>query len=163
VRILRASRGFGVFGVIVVLVEGQNHVFDYVLYPAAILWLGPLLGGVIMTALALVLNYIIVVFYNRTRRDWFGLEWLKLQEMRESVSLGGVIFRWMLRLGKIPMFIAVSIYDPAYGFILLRGRNSTGLTLTRVDWSWFLVSNLIGNLAWILVVTGAIEFVRFIF
>jgi len=158
--LLKSVKRIGTFGAIVTIIEGSNQIFDYILYPAVILWLGTVNGGVVMTILALIANYIIVVWYNRTKHDWFGLEWLHLQETIEAHTLWGKLLRLFLRLGHWPAYVGISIYDPAYGFIFLRGRKSTGFNLTTIDWWWFLVSNLIGNLVWILIVSGAIEVIK---
>ena len=158
--IIDSVKKVGAFGAAVTIIEGTNQIFDYILYPAGILWLGPVYGGIVMTTLAMVANYVVIIWYNRTKQDWFGLEWLRLQETIESQSFLGKLLRWFIHLGRWPAFLGISIYDPAYGFIFLRGRKSTGLNLTTVDWWWFVISNLIGNLVWILIITGAIEGIK---
>jgi hypothetical protein len=161
-RILQTGKRLGAFGTAVAVIETQNHFFDYILYPATIVWLGAVKGGILMTVAALAMNYLIVVWYNKTRQDWFGLEWLRFREKSEAQTITGGILRLLLMLGKWPSYVLISIYDPAYGFIFLRGRESRGWSISRTDWVWFVISNLIGNLAWILVLTGVIEGVRFV-
>ncbi|MFZ2484386.1 MAG: hypothetical protein WAX80_02670 [Minisyncoccia bacterium] len=162
-KLLDFGKKLGALGAVVTVIEGSNQLFDYVLYPTVILWLGTIKGGIAMTVLALVMNYIIVVWYNRTQHDWFGLEWLRLQETIEAQTFFGKILRKLLYIGRWPAYIGISIYDPAYGFIFLRGRKSEGINLNRADWFWFIVSNLIGNLVWILIISGAIETIKHLF
>ena len=133
------------------------------LYPAVIVWLGAVSGGIAMTILALLVNYLVVIWYNSTKHDWFGLEWLHLQEIIKAQTFVGKFLRLFVRLGHWPAYFAISVYDPAYGFIFLRGRRSAGFSLTAVDWSWFIVSNLIGNFIWILVILGVIETIKKMF
>lgn len=162
-NILQMGKRLGASGTVVAILEGHGQYFDLVLYPAAIAWLGPVKGGLIMTALSFMTSYLIIVWYNQTDRDWFGVEWLRLQENTEGKTFSGRALRFFLRMGKWPAYVAITIYDPAYGFIYLRGRKSNGLNLTRTDWKWFVVSELIGNLAWILLVTGVIEIIKHLF
>jgi len=161
--ILQVGKRLGAFGTVVAVLEGHGHFFDYVLYPAAIVWLGPIKGGLVMTALSFSISYLIIIWYNQTDQDWFGVEWLRLQENTEAKSLSGRVFRFFLALGKWPAYVAITVYDPAYGFIYLRGRHSNGFNLTRTDWKWFVVGEIIGNLAWILLVSGAVELVKRLF
>lgn len=162
-NILQVGKRLGVFGAVVTLIEAQGHLFDYIAYPAAILWLGVIKGGMLMTVISFLLSYVIIIWYNKTKQDWFGIEWLRLRSIVESKTLSGRMLSFILRLGKWPAYIAITVYDPAYGFIFLRGRQSVGFTLTKADWAWFVVTELIGNLVWILFVSGAIELIRLVF
>lgn len=157
---LKKERGLGFFAAAVSVIEGSNQFFDYVMYPAVIAWLGAVRGGIFMTIVALVINYLVVIWYNKTKHDWFGLEWLELQETMESPTLFGKIVRVLSRFGKWPTFVALSIYNPPYGFIFLRGRNSKGYNLSSEDWFWYFVSNIIGNVVWILGIVGVFASIR---
>ncbi|HEY4528510.1 MAG TPA: hypothetical protein VJJ48_01645 [Candidatus Paceibacterota bacterium] len=136
-----------------------NDAFDYLMYPAMIGFLGPVKGGAIMTALALGLNYILVLVYNKTKTDWFGFEWLRLQEDKQSNSFAGKV----LRTGRWPAFIFLSWEDPFKAFVFVRGRLPAGSRFTATDWKWFFGTNLIGNLVWILMVSGAIGAIKSLF
>ncbi len=137
-------------------IEAMNQSFDYLLYPAVIYWLGSLKGGVVMTILAVALNYALVLGYNKTKADWFGFEWLQLQESRNAQSLLGRV----MRLGRMPAFVFLSWEDPFKAFVFMRGRQQAGMRFSRVDWKWFVLANLIGNLIWILMVSGALEVLK---
>ncbi len=158
--LLEIGKRVSVAGAIVAFVEGQNHLADYVLYPAVILWLGAIKGGTLMTVLGFFANFLIVYWYNKTTQDWFGLEWLKIQQKFASQSKLGQILKLLLSFGKWPAYVGISIYEPAYGFIFLRGRENKSTRFSKEDWWWFVVSNVISNLVWILLVTGVIETIR---
>lgn len=138
--------GIGFLGTAVV-----NRLFNYLLYPAVIVLLGPLHGGAVMTVAALVLNYLLVVAYDQTNQDWFGFEWLRLQRER-----GNRFLRVALKGGYWPVFIVLSCEDPFKAFVFVRGRRPTGGKFTHKDWVAFGESNLIGNLFWVLVVSGGV-------
>jgi len=137
-------------------VEVSNQAFDYLLYPAVLYWLGSLRGGLVMTALAVIMNYSLVLVYNKTKADWFGFEWLELQESRNAKSLLGRV----IRLGRIPTFVFLSWVDPFKAFVFMRGRQQAGMRFNRTDWKWFILANLIGNLLWIIMVSGALEVLK---
>ena len=154
------SKRLGIAGAIVGLIEGQNQFFDYIVYPAVILWLGSIKGGLVMIGVALIINFLVVYWYRNTTQDWFGLEWLKVQETIGATTRFGRFLQRLLRFGKWPAYIAISIYDPAYGFIFLRGREGQGPKFKKADWFWFIITTVIANLVWILLVSGVIGAIR---
>ncbi len=138
--------GVGFLGTAIV-----NRLFNYLLYPAVIVLLGPLHGGAVMTVVALALNYSLVMVYEQTGQDWFGFEWLRLQKER-----GGRFLRLALKSGHWPVFIFLSCEDPFKAFVFVRGRRPAGERFTQEDWVVFWGSNLIGNVVWILIVSGGV-------
>lgn len=141
-------------------VEVLNHVFDFVMYPLVIGFLGAVKGGAIMTILALFLNYMLVLFYNKTKQDWFGFEWLRLQRQEEAKTGSGRILRHVLHFGHWPAYVFLCWEDPFKAFVFIRGRKEVGEKFNRRDWVWFFFSNFLGNLIWILIVVGAIELIK---
>lgn len=136
-----------------------NDAFDYLLYPIVIGFLGSVRGGVIMTILAIVLNYIMVIIYNRTKTDWLGLEWLRLKRDEKSDSFLGRV----IRAGWWPAFVLLSWEDPFKAFVFVRGRMPAGSRFKTTDWLWFFGANFVGNLIWILMLSGAFEILKRIF
>lgn len=149
----------GVIGTGLLVLEGVNQSFDYLVYPLVIWLLGPVKGGTVMTIAALVLNYGLVLIYNKTKEDWLGFEWLAMQEEKKLDSWVGKV----IRSGRWPAFLLLSWEDPFKGFVFMRGRKQVGWWFSPTDWKWFIVANLIGNLIWILMVSGAIGAVRHMF
>ena len=149
----------GALGTVVVALEALNNWFDYVLSPFLIAFFGPMRGGAVFFVTAFLANYLIVLWYKRTTSDWFGLEWLRLQESASSATHIGKVLRYALRRARPLAYIAVCIYDPAYGFIYARGRRG-GSRFSKTDWLWFVASNLIGILVWIGLVSVGIELIK---
>ena len=144
------------------LIEVFNHSFDFIMYPLVIGLMGPLRGGIIMTILALALNYGMVIAYRKTDKDWFGFEWLELRREEEGKAFWGKFLKSLLKIGYWPAFIFLCWEDPFKAFVYVRGRKSVGSKFSKLDWTWFFLANLIGNLIWIILVSGAIEFIKFI-
>lgn len=147
--------GIGILGT-----EMLNNGFDYIMYPLVIGFLGPIRGGIIMTIFALVLNYILILGYHKTKQDWFGFEWLALKREEEANSVSGKILRSLLRGGHWPAFVFLCWLDPFKAFIFVRGRKASGFSFDKTDWFWFFLANLIGNLIWIAMVSGVLELVK---
>lgn len=156
---LSVWKRLGAFGTVVAALEVLNNWFDYVLSPVLIALFGPMRGGAAFFVTAFLANYLIVLWYKRTESDWFGLEWLRLQESTHSATRTGKALRYVLRRARPLAYIAVCIYDPAYGFIYARGRRD-GSQFSKTDWFWFVTSNFIGILVWIGLVSAGVKFVK---
>ena len=104
------------------------------------------------------LNYGIVVWYKRTAVDWFGMEKLRMEEEAQSDGFWGKLTRYFLRAIRPVAYVGLSIVDPTYGFIYLQGRRQ-GSRFTKNDWAWFILSNLIGVLVWVALVSGVLRVV----
>jgi hypothetical protein len=145
--------------------QAQIVLFDYALYPAVILWLGPLHGGAVMTALSAIASYLLILAYRWSGRDWLGLELVR--ELRDGPPPDHTLMRWMhrlLRAGQLPALLVLSIYyDPFITVVYLRdGKPGTG-GLSRQDWVVFWSSVLVSNLYWTGAVTLLIELGSWLF
>mgnify|MGYP003393258222 CR=1 FL=1 len=149
----------GVIGTGLITLEVFNQTFDYVLYPLAIGFLGLVKGGVVMTVASLILNYSLVLVYNKTKQDWLGFEWLALQEDKKANSLLGRVIRG----GRWPAFILLSLEDPFKAFVFMRGRKQDGWRFSATYWRWFFFVNLVWYLVWAVMVSGVIEIFRVMF
>jgi hypothetical protein len=157
-------QGFGAsvarFGTAAGLIAIANWVFDYPFTGWAIWHFGALLGGAMVLVLAPLLNYGIVHWYRRTTTDWFGLEWLRAQEVLASGGWASRVARSSLRKSRLVAFASLSAFlDPVYGFIYQRGR-ITGTRFTPRDWWWFGLANVLGILPWIFGASLAVEAVK---
>lgn len=139
-------------GMAAIVIAALNWVFNYP-FTALIVWQfpnDPVLGTIVWSAAGLILNYGCVVWYKRTETDYFGFEWLRMQETIESKSWKGRAIRFCLKNSRFLAFGVLSLFsDPIYGFIYQRGRQS-GPRFTAHDWYWFALANVIGMLPWIL-------------
>lgn len=115
---------------------------DDVLWPIAIVVLGPIMGGVAMSILALLINLILFYVYNALKRDIFGFE--RIHELQESETEGWVrIVSWALKVGTVPAFIVLSYYDPFLAVVFMR-KKANHFRMTMRDWYYFSLSMLIG-------------------
>lgn len=137
-------------------VEMINHLFDYVVFPAVVLYFGVVRGWVIMTILAMTLNYTLVRFYARSRHDWYGFELLRLQSEKQANNWKGALIRY----GRVPAFIFLSWEDPFKAFILVRNKKATGYWFDKLDWLTFFGANIIGTLIWTGMLGAGIEIVK---
>lgn len=131
--------------------EGLNHIFDLMLYPATVWFLGPVLAGVVVIPLSIMWDLGVIKIYNYTTADWFGFEVLRAKKYGEIVWLAVVI--------RATLFIFFAWWDPPRAFILVRGRQLRG-AFTATDWGWFLTANLTGNMLWLLMLSGVFELIR---
>lgn len=140
----------------------EEFLFDYVLYPAVIAWLGTLYGGLIMTVFSAVMCYLYIIAYDWSGKDWFGFELLK--EARDGEETEGRIGRLVQRVarkGDWAAFIALSVYsDPFFTTVYMRKGANAYNGLSRRDWSIFWGSVLVANLWWTGAVTGVVAGVR---
>jgi hypothetical protein len=111
-----------------------GFLFDDVLWVAMVLWLGPIVGGAIMTTLALILNIILIKAYDTLKQDFLSFESLREFEGSEHKSLWKRIFAKISRAGRMPAFLVLSFYDPFLATIIqettsmhITWRSATGL------------------------------------
>lgn len=149
-------------GTAAIVIAALNWVFNYP-FTALIVWQfpnDPVMGMIVWSAAGLVLNYGCVAWYKRAETDYFGFEWLRMQETVESKSWQGGTIRFFLKNSRFLAFGVLSLFlDPIYGFIYQRGRQS-GSRFTALDWYWFTLANVIGMLPWILGAYGIAQVVN---
>lgn len=143
--------------------EVLANAFDYVLYPFVIWKCGLLRGGAIMALLSLVVCYVTLVFYNFTKKDWFGIELAK--EFREYQGQSRVFraMSWMLRRGQFAAFLFLSLkFDPFTTTAYLRQGANRFSKMDCRSWQIFFASWLVANLSWIVVVFTGVSVVEYI-
>lgn len=134
-----------------------NILFDYVLYPAALLYFGTVTGGILMTGLSLVFNFTLILLYSIHDTDWFGFEEIRLTKDKQD---GSRLIKSILKLGHWPAYFFLSLYDPFLAFVYAKGKRKSHKHFTLHDWFIFVLAHIIGNGGWILVVSGAIVIVK---
>lgn len=149
----RAGTAAGVIGIL-------NWIFNYPFLALVVLLFDFQFGSLIWIIAGVALNYACVIWYKRTTQDWFGLEYLRLQEKVESTGYIASVVRWALRRSRWLAFMLISLLvDPIYGFIYQRGRVS-GKNLNLPDWLWFIAANFLGMLPWLLGAYGGYELIK---
>ena len=157
--------GGGRFATGMAMKKGLEIAFDYALYPAVLIWLGYIWGGITMTALAVVLNLLIIRAYDWAKVDWLFIEKLKYIREDDSLELPWLLrwFRPLLKKGDIPAFFILSLDDPVTATLYLRKGAFKYNGLTRRDWNIFIAANLVSNLYWILGIAAMIESIKLIY
>ena len=139
-----------------------NWGFDYALYPAALLTLGYVWGGIVMTFLAVVANFFIIKAYDWSQVDWLFIEQLKHIKEDEQVNLP-TFLRWtrpILKKGDVPAFFILCWDDPVTATLYLRRGAYEYNGLSTRDWWIFATANVVGNLYWIIQVGVILEIAK---
>jgi hypothetical protein len=102
-RIVAAVSGWGSWFAV-------SWVFDNIMYPAMIAWLGPVLGGLIMTVLAATICYVWLRNIIASDEDWFAMD-----EIRGIVERILVFPRWLFRQ---PIFVGLILFALQIGSIV---------------------------------------------
>lgn len=138
-----------------------DYGFDYVLYPAVLLYFGYWWGGVAMTLASVVLNIGLIRLYDWVHRDLLMIERLKDLRSKTLRSRRGSLLSKVLRGSDIAAFFVLSlIEDPAIVTLYLRRGSYQYNSLSRSDWLVFIGSTVVANLAWILSLGTLYEVVK---
>lgn len=146
----------------------SSWVFDDLLYPAVIAWLGPVVGGSIMASLAIMICWIWIKKIVASDSDWFGMEVLR--------KISKIVF-WIVRITRnIPFvtktfvdkiefamtFLAINIvFDPMIAVLYFR-HGDTAKILTARDRKFFAWSAIFGNTYWIIRSWGVVVGIKFV-
>jgi hypothetical protein len=133
-----------------------EYAFDYVLYPYVIYRLGLIIGGLAMGLLSLLDCLLLLWIYDKLKRDWLGIEYIKGLRHYEGPS------RWRHWLGRqlsrsdALAFVLLSLrFDPFITTAYLRHGSYGGLKSR--DWRIFFGSVVLCNASWALVCFGGVE------
>jgi hypothetical protein len=145
-----------------------SWIFDFLLYPFIISIYGILLGGLIMTVLSFLICYLLVVFYDITKKDWIGIETLKKIEdftpkkipekginrfVILTINAIGNFSALIMKKSDALLLILLSIkFDPFITVVHIRHGSHQYNGLSRRDWKIFITSVIIGNVYWTLAV-----------
>jgi hypothetical protein len=142
-------------GIFILASTGASYLYFYVLYPFVIWKLGLARGGILMAAISFIACYAALMFYYRTRKDWFGIEAIKEKlDNIDSSSRVGRFFALILKKSRPLALVALSIkFDPFVTTVCMRPGSVESSGLTRKDWLVFILSVLIGNGYWLLVIS----------
>lgn len=134
----------------------SSWLYDDVLYLAAIAWLGPLVGGLIMATIAMCYTYVWIRAIVASEKDWFSMDKLhKIQKLvfwvvRLTKKIPFVRHSWVDKLEFALTLFALNInFDPMITTLYFR-REDTSNTLNGRDNKIFLRSGLVSNGYWIL-------------
>ncbi|MCR4274533.1 MAG: hypothetical protein NUW02_00570 [Candidatus Campbellbacteria bacterium] len=133
--------------------------FDYLLYPAVMLYFGTLVGAAIMWVLSLAVCYATIRFYDWSRTDWLGIETLKeVRDADEKEKFFHKVMQWAMRRGDWMVMLILSVkFDPFICTVYMRRGAHQYNGMTARDWRIFLVSFVIANTWWTLAVFTGLE------
>ena len=149
------------FGVGLLIKKGSDSAFDYLLYPAALIFLGYLWGAIVMTIASVFLNLLVIRAYDWAKRDFLLLETLKHMRTSTSTHRGKRLMAAALSKGDGVAFFVLSWFeDPIVVTLYLRRGSGKFDGLARRDWAIFWASTLVSNLMWVGSLISLIEVYR---
>lgn len=133
-----------------------DWVFDYALYPFVIYNCGLVWGFATMAVLSFVVCWLLMLFYDWSKRDWLGIEAIKELKHYDGNSRYARWISWVMRRSDPVACVLLSIqFDPFIATVYLRRGRYGGMG--REDWRNFLLSWLIGNAYWSIVCFGGVS------
>ena len=139
-----------------------SWLYDY-LFVSFILWkYGNIEGGVIVMFASIIVDLLTLQFYDWLKKDWLALETLKEAENKQR-RLGAVI-HWLHDKGAMVTIIVLSILTTPFIVTAFMRKGANRYDGMRVrDSSIFIVSSLISNLYWIVVVGSGVSLVKYVY
>ena len=139
-----------------------DYFFDYALYPFVIWKLGPWRGGPLMASLSLFSCLLLLMAYDRLRRDWIGLEFVKSLRHYQGRKGWRKGLAWLITRGDwVAFLVLASKFGPFITTVYLRRGAYCGMA--GRDACVFLVSWLLGNILWTFVCYGGVSTLRLLF
>lgn len=116
-----------------------------------------------MISLAFLSDIITIFFYDRTKKDWFGIEIAKdIQDSISSKSVAAVL-KWTRNSGDLVTAVALSfLIDPLLIMLYMRHGSNQYNWISKRDWKIFLTATVVGNVYWATLVYLGIESVEYI-
>lgn len=142
-----------------------SALFDWVLYPAVILWFGIVAGGIIMTFATFIVCYATILIYDYIRKDWLSLELIK-DTLAKAKSYSGErsclkFASTLLRKSDWLVLFFLSLkYDPA--IVTIFARRGAYVGLGKRDWYIFVVCVLWSNFYWVFIMAMGISVFSYI-
>ncbi len=150
--------------------------FDFLLYPLIIKLFGFFAGTGTMIILSFFACYAQILFYDKTKKDWVGIETLKEVKdfkplMLPESAIGkffislinqiGNFSAWIMKTSDALFFVFLSIkFDPFITVIHIRHGAHKYNGLSKRDWKVFIASLLIANFYWAIAVYMGITVVE---
>ena len=142
--------------------KAYDYLFDYALYPVVIWNLGLWRGGPLMASLSLFICLLLLWVYDRLRRDWIGLEYVKRLRHYEGSSRWQKVLAWLVSRGDWMAFLVLSIkFGPFITTVYLRKGAYNGMT--GRNWNVFFGSWILSNTFWTFVCYGGVSTLRLLF
>jgi hypothetical protein len=170
-RAVQVMSGWGMY-------EAWNFTFDFLVWPLLQAFYG-FVGLVILILVALILNFIVLLWYQKKKVDWFGVnevEDLKTKGhlwvhevsnhqnllKRFSLYIPAKLLQlmiWLLNKNDIFAFVTLSVWQDSFitTIFLRHGRFDK---LDRRDYTIFVASTIFSCLAWSVLMQAVIVSIR---
>lgn len=136
-------------------------LFDNPFYIFIIAKYGMVKGWIAMTILSAILNIILIRFYNKTEKDWLGIEAIKKVKKYDGKSQIRKILTKIIRKSDAVAFIVLSIFEDPFITMTYLKSGSYG-KMEKKDWKIFLYSTILSNGYWTLRNSVIIEAFRYL-
>jgi hypothetical protein len=120
---------------------------DDFLWPAVMLWQGPIAGGITMFWVALLGNLILIWAYDKIKKDVLAFEDLRGLMEQEQKGFFKRLMAKTIKVGRVPAFVVISFYDPFLSVIFMR-RGVGKYTMEKRDWGYFGLAMMIACVGW---------------
>lgn len=144
----------------------SSWIFDDVIYPLAIAFFGPLVGGLTMATIAIALSYYWLQKIVASEKDWFSMDSLyKVQKVafwavRVTKNFSFMKQSWVDKIEFVLTIFAFNlIFDPIIATLYFR-RDDHSLALSVKDKRIFMWSSFISNTYWILRSWGLVTLIK---
>ena len=138
-----------------------NFIFDWLLYPFVIFKLGLLWGGLTMSLASFVACIGLLWLYDLLKRDWLGIEAVKVLRDNPGKSAIRRLLSRSLRWGDGPVFVLLSFYfDPFVTVAYMRRGQFAGMR--QREWIIFVGSWALSNGWWIMACYGGVSVLRWL-
>ncbi len=171
-RALQVTGGWGLY-------EFLGWFYDYLFWGSMVIWLGNLWGSVICSVGALIINFLVLQWYQRTGKDWLGvniLEEIKVKGhgwaeklcnhpkwyVKWSVYLFAKTFQfliWCLNKNDVLAFFFLSVWKDSFVTTAFLRHGRFG-ELERRDYIILVASTLVSVVCWSIVVVVVIQLAK---
>lgn len=161
--IIKEKKKLGILGIGYFVNESIDFVFNYILYPFVIWKMGILGGGAVMTILSFLICYLIMIFYDWSKKDWLGIETIKGLKEYSGKSIIGKFTSWIMKKSDPILLIFLSIqFDPFITTAYMRHGAHQYSGMSKRDWKIFMSSLIIGNVYWTVVAFAGVSIVEYV-
>lgn len=112
-----------------------------------------------MAVVSLPFNLLMIKGYDAIGEDLLALETVKDYQLGTNPDAGFFerLITKALKRGKWVGYLALSAYDPIPATIYIRQGHRSYDGLSGMDWFWFVISTIIANIIWALLIISGIE------
>lgn len=144
----------------------SSWLFDSLLYPAVIAWLGVLQGGLIMTSLAIALCWIWLKLIIASDKEWFSVK--VLRKIQKIISWSAKLVKrlhikesWVDKAEFVITFLLINMFFDAMISVLYFRYGDKAKVLSERDKKIFKWSAVVSNAYWIVRSWGLVTILKF--